>query len=116
MRTTATRGRALGAAEIGYGAALALVPAMWWHRLAPGIEPRLLQRVARVLAGRQLAQGALTIGAPGPSTLRLGAAADVLHAASMVALAVAVPSARRPAAASAIAAVLAAARARQLRR
>lgn len=116
MRTIATHRRALGAAEIGYAAALALVPVTWWNPLAPGIEPRLMQRLARVLAGRQLAQGALTIGAPRPNTLGLGAAVDLLHAASMVALAAVVPAARRPAAASAIVAALAAARARQLRR
>jgi hypothetical protein len=44
--------------------------------------------VARVLGARHVAQAVVTLGRPTPAVLALGAGADVLHSASMVALAV----------------------------
>jgi hypothetical protein len=45
--------------------------------------------VARILGGRQLAQGAVTTAFPDPTVLAAGAAIDALHSATAVALAVA---------------------------
>ena len=45
--------------------------------------------VARVLGGRQVAQGPITAAVPGPAVLAGGAAIDVLHAATAVGLALA---------------------------
>ena len=76
------------AVRAGYGAALLwspgpLIRAAVGH--ATGQGPRT---TARVLGVRQLLQAAITGGDPGPQRLRLGAATDAAHAASMAALAV----------------------------
>lgn len=116
MSAHVTGARALGVAEIAYGAALLVPVRVWPQPLAATGSPDLLQDAARALAGRQLLQGVLTLALPERRTVRWGAVVDALHAASMVALAVAVPAARRPAAASAALALVAAGRGRSLSR
>jgi hypothetical protein len=59
---------------------------------APSLRAR---RVARVLGIRHLAQAAITAWAPGPGMVAAGAAIDVCHAVSMLALAAASRPLRR---------------------
>jgi hypothetical protein len=88
-------------------------PPCWWCRsAAPGVgDPggRPARVAARVLGTRHLVQAAALAGSGGPAATRAGAAVDGLHAASMVALGLAMPGHRRAALASgAVAAWLAA--------
>jgi hypothetical protein len=64
--------RNLWALRAGQSLALVIRP--------PESEPT----IARVLAGRELAQSLLTWARPTPATLRWGAAVDLLHATSML--------------------------------
>jgi hypothetical protein len=57
--------------------------------------PRQAPAVARVLAGRELAQAVLTLAGPTPAALEAGAALDVLHASSMLVAAWRWPRRRR---------------------
>ncbi|HEY6311748.1 MAG TPA: hypothetical protein VIY52_13225 [Streptosporangiaceae bacterium] len=80
-----------------YGAALVLVPGpvIW---LATGQRPsRRACRVAQVLGIRHLIQAALTAAAPEPAVLAIGGQIDVVHAASMLLLAVVSRTGRRAA-------------------
>jgi hypothetical protein len=83
---------ALGAATLvraAYGAALCCAPGPML-RLAggPGAEAGPGARaVARVLGGRHIVQAVLSAARPTPAVLALGSGADVLHSASMIALA-----------------------------
>ena len=72
-------------ARAGLGAAYLLMPAAGGSPGARRRSPAAL--AARILGLRQLAQAALTCGNPARPVLVLGAEADALHAASMVALA-----------------------------
>lgn len=69
--------------------------------LGPDRTPRFAVFVARVLGARQLAQAAVTARARTPGLIRLGAAADALHACTGVAVAVLIPRWRRTALADA---------------
>jgi hypothetical protein len=85
-----TAGLLLQAVRAGYGAALLLVPG---RLIAAGTGQQAgptVRGVARVLGARHLAQAAATARfGPSTETLGIGAAVDVTHAASMVALALA---------------------------
>jgi hypothetical protein len=86
----------LQVARAGYGGALLIVPGPV-IRLATGrpAGPRA-RAVARVLGARHLLQAALTVSAgPGSASLLVGAAVDLLHAASMAGLSLADRQARR---------------------
>jgi hypothetical protein len=65
--------------------------------------------VVRLLGGRLVAQHALVLARPAHGTVLAGAVVDVLHAASMVAVAAVGRRYRRPAAVSAAAAAVSAA-------
>jgi hypothetical protein len=93
----AALGRALQLARAGYGVTLLLQPGSA-IRLATGRPPsRGACRVARLLGARHLAQATLTALAPRPGMFAAGTAADALHAASMLMLAVVDRTARRTA-------------------
>ncbi|HEX5291067.1 MAG TPA: hypothetical protein VFX25_19580 [Streptosporangiaceae bacterium] len=93
-------GRSLGVATLaraGYGAALCCVPG-WILRLegGPGAAASPgVRAVARVLGGRHLVQAVLSAARPTPAVLALGAGTDMLHSASMIALAALDPPRRR---------------------
>jgi hypothetical protein len=74
-------------ARAGYGTALLTAPGPLIG-LCTGRAPSVrARRVARVLGARHLAQAAITALAPGPEVIAAGAVVDLLHAASMFALA-----------------------------
>jgi len=73
---SAARSRALGAAQVGLGALLVARPTQ--------VAAEVPSWLVRVLGARGIVQGALTIAAPEPTTLALGASADAAHALSMV--------------------------------
>ncbi len=78
----------LAVVRAGWGLALLIAPAAVTstvHHAPPGTRTRV---VARVLGARHLAQAAVTAVRPTREVLRGGAVVDVLHASSMVALAV----------------------------
>jgi hypothetical protein len=82
-RAGAAMTRVFTVTRAGYGAAQLLLAA----RLAgPGDRPAA-RRLVRVLGARHLAQAALTGPEPTTGLLALGAEADLLHAATMLALA-----------------------------
>jgi hypothetical protein len=92
------RTAAIAAVQASTGAALAVVPAVL-DRPLPALaaaRPRLL---VRVLGLRMLLQSALALACP--RTLRPGAIADVVHSASMIATAIALPKYRTAAITSA---------------
>ena len=97
MTAAAADGRALQLTRAGYGVALLLKPGLT-IRLATG-QPasRRACRVAWLLGARHLAQATLTALAPRPGVFAAGAAADALHAASMLMLAMVNGAARRTA-------------------
>ncbi|MHB1929537.1 MAG: hypothetical protein ACYDEN_06575 [Acidimicrobiales bacterium] len=83
-------GRILGGIRLAWGAALLAVPRRC-IRLAPGAPTDIAGdavAVARVLGARQVAQAIVELAA-WPRLRRTGAAADLLHASSGVALAAA---------------------------
>ena len=91
---------ALEAVRAVYGAVELVEPATV-GRLLLGQEPDdAVQGVMRVLGARHLVQGVIT-GLTGGALHRAGGVVDLLHAGTMVALAVADPKRRRPAALSA---------------
>ncbi len=76
-------------ARAGYGAALLCMPGpMIGVCTGQPPSPRA-RRVARVLGVRHLTQAALTAWNSGPEVVALGVVVDLLHAASMFALAAA---------------------------
>ena len=79
------------------------------RRLASTVSARPDPRIVLMLGVRQVAQGALVAAAPDPVIARIGAATDLLHAATMVAAALVWPAYRRPAAVSGALAVASAA-------
>ena len=72
--------------------------------LSRGTDAPAVRRTVRVLGLRQLVQAAVTAPTPSPAVLALGVEVDLLHAASMVALAAVRPRYRRAALAEALAA------------
>jgi hypothetical protein len=95
--TAAADWRALQVTRACYGVALLLKPGPM-IRLATGQPPsRRACRVAWLLGARHLAQATLSALAPRPAVFAAGAAADALHAASMLMLAVVDRAARRTA-------------------
>jgi len=100
-----------------YGVVLLGLPAPLITALAGSPPSARVQAVARVLGGRQLAQGTICGLAPARELIEAGAAADGLHSASMLALATGQPGLRRALLAdAAIAAALALAAAASLHR
>jgi hypothetical protein len=102
---TARAARALGAAQVGIGAVMVVAP-----RFAAGLAggPVAPTPIVRVLGAREIGQGAGTAIRPDVTTLTLGAAVDIAHLASMVALAVISPRWRRAAIGSAAVAAVSA--------
>jgi hypothetical protein len=80
-------GRQLSTARTAWGALLVFAPAVPLHALTGGSEPAGGPSLLRVLGARHVLQAALTLAAPTPWTLRLGAVADALHCASGLAFA-----------------------------
>jgi hypothetical protein len=83
---------ALGVATLvraAYGAALCCAPgAMLRLEGGPGTAASAGARtVARILGGRHIVQAVLSAARPTPAVLAAGAGTDVLHSASMIALA-----------------------------
>jgi hypothetical protein len=86
----------LQVARAGYGGALLVVPGPVIRLVAGRPAGSRARTVARVLGARHLLQAALTTAAaPGGPSLRIGAAVDLVHAASMAALALADRQVRR---------------------
>lgn len=110
--------RGVGGVEATIGALVLARPAELLHALRDGASsPTAVVVVARILGARMLAQGAMTVAAPGRRAGLGGAATDLSHALSMVPLAARVPGYRRPALVSAaVATVLAAAQLAATRR
>ena len=90
------------AAHIVHGGALLLRPAALAARVGGVAGDRRAVAVVRVLGARHLAQGSAGLVGSGPSSSRLGAVVDGLHAASMVGLAVLDREHRRAATTSAL--------------
>lgn len=91
-------------ARAGYGAALLCAPgSMIGVCTGQPPSPRA-RRVARVLGVRHLTQAAITACNSGPEVVALGVVVDLVHAASMFALAAAGQSLRRAELADALAA------------
>ncbi len=90
--------RGLGVIQVAVGVAMVAAPARLAGLAAGGgaVAPTL---IVRVLGGREIAQGVLTVVRPSRDTLGLGAVVDALHLTSMVPLAL-VPRWRRTALAS----------------
>jgi hypothetical protein len=100
-------GRALAAAGLAEGVGLLARPAAVVRTVCAGApEPPVW--VARLLGGRLVLQSALVLLRPSRGTLLTGAAVDVLHGASMLAVAGWLPAYRRAAVASAALAAVAA--------
>ena len=72
--------------------------------LSRGTDRPVMRRTVQVLGLRQLVQAAATAASPSPEVLALGVEVDLLHAASMVALAAVRRRYRRAALAEALAA------------
>ncbi len=114
MTSVTGASRLLGVVTLVGGSVLAVVPGRLAGALAGPVAPPPAA-VVRLLGLRYVVQGAAQLLAPTRGVLAASAAADGLHGASMVALAVASPTYRRPAALSAVVAVLSAAVATRLR-
>lgn len=91
-------GTATWGALAGWGAALATRPAATARAVGGPVPPPAL---VRVLGGRQVLQSLLLLAAPSRPLIRAAVAVDAVHAASMVAAALAWPRYRRPALTSA---------------
>jgi hypothetical protein len=95
VRNALSGRNALSAVRAGYGAAQLLFPELVTGRLAGRGLDTAERFTARVLGARQLVQAVVSGNPPGRRALLAGAGVDILHAASMVALAVAEPRRRR---------------------
>jgi len=82
-------------ARAGYGGVLLIAPGPVIRLVAGRPAGSRTRAVARVLGARHLLQAVLTAAAPGGPSLGIGAAVDLVHAASMAALALADRPARR---------------------
>ena len=94
-RPPGSRSLAVPLARAGYGAALLCAPGPMIRACTGQVPSLRARRVARVLGLRHLAQAAVTAWAPGPGLVTAGAAIDVCHAVSMLALAAASRPLRR---------------------
>ncbi len=94
--------RALGVLVAGVGLGTFVTAPRAAAAAAGNLGPTPDPRIVRVLGARQVVQGAVTFGRPEASTVGVGAAADIAHALSMIALGFAVPRYRRPALISAL--------------
>ncbi len=92
-----TRGllRASAVTRAGWGFALLVVPERVLAISGPGPVPTHALVLARVLGARQLLQSAATVVAPTRPVAAVGAAVDLLHAGTDVALAAVSPRWRR---------------------
>ena len=81
--------------RVGYGVLLLAMPGPLITGVTGNPVSTRVRAVARVLGARQLAQGAISCLAPARWLIRAGAAADGIHAASMLALAGTEPGLRR---------------------
>jgi hypothetical protein len=79
--------RQLAAVRGGWGAWLLLAPSGSLRWLTGGRQPKGGRTLLRVLGARHVLQAAGTLKSPTAWTLRLGAVADTLHAASGLAFA-----------------------------
>jgi len=79
-----------------YGWALLCVPGPMITAVTGAPVSGRVRAVARVLGARQIVQAAVCGLVPAPGLIQAGAAADGLHAASMLALTGAEPNLRRP--------------------
>jgi hypothetical protein len=91
-------------ARASYGAALLCAPGPIIGVVTGQPPSPRARQVARVLGVRHLAQAAVTAVNAGPEVVTLGVVVDLLHAASMFALAALVPDLRRAELADALAA------------
>jgi len=87
--------RWMNVVRAGYGGALLCVPGPMISAVTGAPVSGRVRAVARVLGARQLVQAAVCGLAPGRRLVQAGAAADGLHAASMLALAGTEPALRR---------------------
>jgi hypothetical protein len=87
--------RASCVVRAGYGGALLCVPGPMITAVTGAPASGRVRAVARVLGARQLVQAAVCGLAPGRGLVQAGAAADGLHAASMLGLAGTEPALRR---------------------
>ena len=94
-RPPGSRSLAVPLARAGYGAALLCAPGPMIRACTGQVPSLRARRVARVLGLRHLAQAAVTAWAPGLGLVAAGAAIDVCHAVSMLALAAASRPLRR---------------------
>lgn len=99
--TVASSLRRLGLARCAVGG-LSLLALGRRHRVGTGRLPRVAVVAGRVLAVRDVAQGAMLVNAPEARTARLGATIDTLHGLSMLPVITSVPRLRRPALVSAL--------------
>lgn len=102
--TMITAGRLVQVARTAYGLLLLGVPERSPELAGQDAPDPVVTGVVRILGARHLAQAAMTGTRPSTMALRVGAAVDGLHAASMVLLARVSPEDRRPALVSAISA------------
>jgi hypothetical protein len=89
--------RAALVARAAWGAGCLAAPAAVGRPLGLAAGDRRVHLLLRALGARDLGQAVLAATAPPAALLRLGAAVDALHAASMYALAVVSRDYRRPA-------------------
>jgi hypothetical protein len=109
--------RWVSTARACYGLVLLALPAPLIAAATGAPASRRVRVIARVLGGRQVAQGMICGLAPVPELIEAGAATDGLHAASMLMLAASEPRLRRALLAeAAIAAALAGVAATSLHR
>jgi len=87
--------RWMSVVRAGYGSALLCVPGLVISAVTGAPASGRVRAVARVLGVRQLVQAAVCGMAPRRGLVQAGAAADALHAASMLALAGTEPALRR---------------------
>jgi len=76
------------ALRAGYGILLLAAPGPVFRLYTGHRVNRVSRVVVRILGARQLAQGIVTVGNPGPVVLALGVQVDLAHVASMLTLAV----------------------------
>jgi hypothetical protein len=88
--------RWMSVVRASYGGTLLFAPGPMITAVTAAPVSGRVRAVARVLGARQLVQAAVCGLAPARGLIQAGAAADGLHAASMLALASAEPNLRRP--------------------
>lgn len=92
--------RAVGWARVGYGATLLVWPEIATWIIAPGDAGHGYDPVIRVLGVREAGQALVCAPRPTADVLRLSGGVDLVHAATMLALAARSTTWRRPALAS----------------